>query len=203
MMQELCECGQPRNSIRHSFTTANSVDAHEFKPISSPLGSQREDALTKLGNYTLRHGDVIDASWCAKVLEEAREAQSALLERIRELEAELGMVDEALARRPALADAPNRYTAISRACAKAGKADAAERRVAELEAENQRMTDAWLTDETIQPDGSLRATVKQAIETISFDAPSDYLKGFDEFSSSYENILGDRDAQEIINDIRG
>jgi hypothetical protein len=30
--EELCECGQPRNSIRHSFATANSVDAHQFKP---------------------------------------------------------------------------------------------------------------------------------------------------------------------------
>lgn len=29
--QELCECGQPKNSIRHSFTAASSVDAHEFK----------------------------------------------------------------------------------------------------------------------------------------------------------------------------
>lgn len=29
--QELCECGQPKNSIRHSFATASSIDAHEFK----------------------------------------------------------------------------------------------------------------------------------------------------------------------------
>lgn len=29
--EELCECGQPRNSIRHSFSAAGSVDAHEFK----------------------------------------------------------------------------------------------------------------------------------------------------------------------------
>jgi hypothetical protein len=29
--EELCECGQPRNSIRHSFATARSVDAHAFK----------------------------------------------------------------------------------------------------------------------------------------------------------------------------
>lgn len=30
---EVCECGQPKNSIRHSFTAASSVDAHQFKPI--------------------------------------------------------------------------------------------------------------------------------------------------------------------------
>jgi hypothetical protein len=29
--QALCECGQPENSIRHSFSTASSVDSHEFK----------------------------------------------------------------------------------------------------------------------------------------------------------------------------
>jgi hypothetical protein len=29
---QLCECGQPKNSIRHSSATASSVDAHEFKP---------------------------------------------------------------------------------------------------------------------------------------------------------------------------
>jgi hypothetical protein len=29
---ELCECGQPENSIRHSFAAAKSVDAHAFKP---------------------------------------------------------------------------------------------------------------------------------------------------------------------------
>jgi hypothetical protein len=32
MTQELCECGQPKNSIRHSFATASSMDAHEFRP---------------------------------------------------------------------------------------------------------------------------------------------------------------------------
>jgi len=36
MNQELCQCGQPRNSIRHSFTSASSVDAHEFKPADNP-----------------------------------------------------------------------------------------------------------------------------------------------------------------------
>jgi hypothetical protein len=41
-------------------------------------------------------------------------------------EAELRMVDEAIARRDALVDAPNRYTAIYRACTRAGEADAAE-----------------------------------------------------------------------------
>ena len=32
MSQELCKCGQPRNSIRHSGAAATSVDAHEFRP---------------------------------------------------------------------------------------------------------------------------------------------------------------------------
>ena len=40
---------------------------------------------------------------------------------IKRLESELRMVDEALARRPAVADAPNRYAAICRAFAEAGK----------------------------------------------------------------------------------
>jgi hypothetical protein len=32
--EELCECGQPKNSIRHSFSAASSVDAHKFNPVS-------------------------------------------------------------------------------------------------------------------------------------------------------------------------
>jgi hypothetical protein len=31
-VEELCECGQPKNSIRHSNAAAKSVDAHAFKP---------------------------------------------------------------------------------------------------------------------------------------------------------------------------
>jgi hypothetical protein len=46
-------------------------------------------------------------------------------------------------------------------------------------------------------------TPRLDVEDIQFDAPADYLKGFDEFSSNYESILGDQDAQELINDIRG
>lgn len=46
-------------------------------------------------------------------------------------------------------------------------------------------------------------TPRLDVEDIRFDAPADYLKGFDEFSSNYESILGDQDAQELINDIRG
>ena len=30
--EEICECGQPKNSIRHSGATAKSVDAHAFTP---------------------------------------------------------------------------------------------------------------------------------------------------------------------------
>lgn len=44
-------------------------------------------------------------------------------QRAETAERELAMVDEALARRPALADAPDRYTAIWRACDAVGKAD--------------------------------------------------------------------------------
>lgn len=31
-----------------------------------------EEALTKIGNYCAAHDDVIDASWVAKVIDEAR-----------------------------------------------------------------------------------------------------------------------------------
>ena len=40
MSQELCKCGQPRNSIRHSGAAATSVDAHEFKPAESGATAQ-------------------------------------------------------------------------------------------------------------------------------------------------------------------
>ncbi|MBE3087568.1 MAG: hypothetical protein IMZ71_00345, partial [Chloroflexi bacterium] len=43
-----------------------------------------------------------------------------------EKEAELRMIDEALARRPALADCPTRYDKISLACATAARAEKAE-----------------------------------------------------------------------------
>jgi len=33
MTEELCECGQPKNSIRHSFSAASSIDAHGFKQL--------------------------------------------------------------------------------------------------------------------------------------------------------------------------
>jgi hypothetical protein len=51
------------------------------------------------------------------------------------LHAELARVDEALARRDALTDAPNRYTAIYRACTRAGDADAAEAKLITVERE--------------------------------------------------------------------
>jgi hypothetical protein len=35
-------------------------------------------ALTKLGNYLLAHQNVIDASWCAKVIDEARQELESL-----------------------------------------------------------------------------------------------------------------------------
>jgi len=50
--------------------------------------------------------------------------------RIAELEAELRMVDEALARRPALADYADRYSKISHACATASKSDKLEQELA-------------------------------------------------------------------------
>ena len=63
--------------------------------------------------------------------------------------AELAMVDEALARRPAVADAPNRYTAISAAFNMASRTDHAEKmekhwkgHYERLESENGRLTEA-------------------------------------------------------------
>ena len=40
-------------------------------------------------------------------------------------------------------------------------------RIAELEAENDRLQDAWFLDETICPDGSLRPTVSQLLSRIA------------------------------------
>jgi hypothetical protein len=63
----------------------------------------------------------------------AANENAALRARADAAGAELARVDEAIARRDALADAPNRYTAIYRACTRAGQADAAEERVRVLE----------------------------------------------------------------------
>lgn len=60
----------------------------------------------------------------AKVCLEAENAN--LTARAEAAEQELAMVDEALARRPAVADAPNRYTAISAAFNMASRTDKAE-----------------------------------------------------------------------------
>lgn len=32
---QLCECGQPKGSIRHSSAAAHSIDAHAFTPAKS------------------------------------------------------------------------------------------------------------------------------------------------------------------------
>ena len=45
--------------------------------------------------------------------------------------------------------------------------DALNARIAELEAENDRLQDAWFLDETICPDGSLRPTVSQLLSRIA------------------------------------
>jgi len=49
-----------------------------------------------------------------------------------ELRAELQSIDEALARRPALADIPGRYAKVFRACEMAGRAEEAERNLARV-----------------------------------------------------------------------
>jgi hypothetical protein len=43
MPEELCECGQPRNSIRHSNAAAKSVDAHTFRPAEAQAGKEKVD----------------------------------------------------------------------------------------------------------------------------------------------------------------
>ena len=45
--------------------------------------------------------------------------------------------------------------------------DALTARIAELEAENDRLQDAWFLDETICPDGSTRPTVSQLLSRIA------------------------------------
>ena len=45
--------------------------------------------------------------------------------------------------------------------------DALNARIAELEAENDRLQDAWFLDETVCPDGSLRPTVSQLLSRIA------------------------------------
>jgi hypothetical protein len=41
------------------------------------------------------------------------------------------------------------------------------------------------------------------VEEMKPDPPLDYLKGLDEFISSYEDVFGDLDPQDIIHEIRG
>ena len=45
--------------------------------------------------------------------------------------------------------------------------DALTAHIAELEAENDRLQDAWFLDETVCPDGSLRPTVSQLLSRIA------------------------------------
>ena len=58
---------------------------------------------------------------------------------IAALQAELASVDEALARRPALADFKNRYEKVCAACAEAGRADKFRAEIAALKEENQQL----------------------------------------------------------------
>jgi hypothetical protein len=69
---------------------------------------------------------------------------AATLERLQTLENEIAGIDATLARRPALADAPNRRAAIERACRRAGEADV-------LEAENARLRRQLATCQGAQP----------------------------------------------------
>lgn len=46
-------------------------------------------------------------------------------------------------------------------------------------------------------------TPRLDVESIEVELPKDYLKGFDQFSSAYEEIFGEKDPQDIIADIRG
>jgi len=73
-------------------------------------GRSDQEAFDEIAAAIAVHGVVYDAAIGWK-----RRADKA--------EGELAMVDEALARRPALADAPDRYTAICRACDGAARAD--------------------------------------------------------------------------------
>jgi hypothetical protein len=46
-------------------------------------------------------------------------------------------------------------------------------------------------------------TPRLDVEIFDLDPPLDYLKGLDSFTSSYEDVFGDQDPQEIIHEIRG
>jgi len=69
--ERLCECGQPDNSIRHSFTAAKSVDAHAFKPTERRVAERRikEVQMMRLPknsaypNYSELH---VADHWCPK-----------------------------------------------------------------------------------------------------------------------------------------
>lgn len=75
--------------------------------------------MTELEHFRLR--DALRQGALERILRERDEAR-----------AELRAVDEALSRRPALADAPNRYVAIERACNVAGKSDVLQSQVTRL-----------------------------------------------------------------------
>lgn len=46
-------------------------------------------------------------------------------------------------------------------------------------------------------------TPRLDVDDMKPDPPLDYLKGLDEFISSYEDVFGDQDPQDIIHEIRG
>ena len=90
-------------------------------------------------------------SRCLQAYEFGHDTPCQIIERLAKAEDELRMIDEALARRPALADAPNRYTAICRACEEAGRAERADKaadsianRNVNLRLENMRMKAALI-----------------------------------------------------------
>jgi len=73
------------------------------------------------------------------VFEFADSFAADLREKLSTAERELQLIDEALARRPALDDLKTRYEKVYRACAIAGKAEAAEAKLARVKLER----DAW------------------------------------------------------------
>lgn len=124
--------------------------------------------LPEKGLPAVRKGTIVPCPWCGGKITEritstrpnpeaigGSEAYAQAIARAEVAESELNRIDSALARRPALADFQSRVAKVEHACSMAGRAEAAEARVKELEDQKHkltreygRVTDGWSVSAT-------------------------------------------------------